>query len=128
MFLACLRTRLRTPAVSSSGTGNGIVWIVQSNNTGASAILRAYNATDLSVELYNSQENPSRDNPGDAVKFVVPTIADGHVFVGAQNQVAMYGLLQESAGPSTVPLTMSRGPRLDELRSVSRTSQVATER
>ncbi len=84
-----------TPAVSSNGTGNGIVWIVQSDTyqTG-NAILRAYNASHLNTELYNSQQNPSRDAAGPAVKFTVPTVADGHVFVAAQNQVAMYGLLQ----------------------------------
>ncbi len=84
-----------TAAVSSNGTANGIVWIVETDNYGGgTAILRAYNASDLSVELYNSQQNPSRDGAGNAVKFVVPTITDGHVFVAAENQVAMYGLLQ----------------------------------
>ncbi len=61
---------------------------------GGLAVLRAYNANNLATELYNSQQNPSRDGAGDAVKFVVPTIADGHVFVPAENQVSMYGLLQ----------------------------------
>jgi outer membrane protein assembly factor BamB len=45
------------------------------------------------TELYNSEQNPSRDRVGLAVKFTVPTIADGRVFVGAENQVVMYGLL-----------------------------------
>jgi len=84
-----------TPAISSNGTSNGIVWIVETDNYGGGlAVLRAYDATNLANELYNSQQNPSRDSPGDAVKFVVPTIADGHVFVAAENQVSMYGLLQ----------------------------------
>jgi|SRR5579862_6456993 len=83
-----------TPAISSNGTSNGIVWIVETDNYGGGeAVLRAYQANDLGTELYNSQQNPSRDNPGDAVKFVIPTIADGHVFVGAENQVSVYGLL-----------------------------------
>jgi len=84
-----------TPAVSSNGTSNGIVWIIQSDQYGGgTAVLRAYNANNLNTELYNSQQNPSRDGAGYAVKFTVPTIADGHVFVGAENQVSMYGLLQ----------------------------------
>jgi len=55
--------------------------------------LRAYDATNLSTELYNSTLNEARDHAGPAVKFAVPTIADGLVFVGAQNEVDVYGLL-----------------------------------
>lgn len=80
-----------TPAVSSNGNSNGIVWIIEAGNTYAT--LRAYSGTNLGTELYNSEQNPSRDRAGLPVKFTVPTIADGHVFVGAQGQVAMYGLL-----------------------------------
>ena len=84
-----------TPAVSSNGTSDGIVWIIETDSqNGGAAVLRAYDATNLGSELYNSQQNPSRDGAGSAVKFDVPTIADGHVFVGAENQVSMYGLLQ----------------------------------
>ncbi len=85
-----------TPAISSNGTSNGIVWIIETDNynNGGNAILHAYNAGNLSTELYNSQQNPSRDSAGQPVKFAVPTVADGHVFVAAQGQVAMYGLLQ----------------------------------
>ncbi|HUK43285.1 MAG TPA: pyrrolo-quinoline quinone [Candidatus Bathyarchaeia archaeon] len=82
-----------TPAVSSNGTSNGIVWIVETDTHGAAAILHAYNANNLASELYNSAQNPSRDSAGIAVKFTVPTIADGHVFVGGENEVAEYGLL-----------------------------------
>jgi len=83
-----------TPAVSSNGTSNGIVWIIETDTFGGgTAVLRAYKATDLSTEIYNSTQNSNRDSAGLAVKFNVPTIADGHVFVGAENQVSMYGLL-----------------------------------
>ena len=83
-----------TPSVSSNGTNNGIVWIIENDAFGfGNAVLRAYDATNLGNELYNSEQNPSRDRLGLAVKFTVPTIADGHVFAGAENQVAMYGLL-----------------------------------
>jgi hypothetical protein len=81
-----------TPAISSNGTSNGILWAIERQGAGQ-AVLRAYNATNLGVELYNSTQNPSRDSAGTAVKFAAPTVADGHVFVGAQNQVSMYGLL-----------------------------------
>jgi outer membrane protein assembly factor BamB len=82
-----------TPSVSSDGTNNGIVWIIQSDRASQNSILRAYTATDLTNEIYNSTQNPTRDTPGLPIKFSVPTVADGHVFVGTQNSVAMYGLL-----------------------------------
>ena len=83
-----------TPSVSSNGSTNGIVWIIQSDTWGGgNAVLRAYDATNLATELYNSEQNPGRDRVGLAVKFTVPTIADGKVFVGAESQVVMYGPL-----------------------------------
>jgi hypothetical protein len=84
-----------TPSVSSNGTSNGIVWIIESDAFASSgpAVLRAYDATNLATELYDSSQNPTRDGAGPAVKFAVPTIADGLVFVGAQGEVDMYGLL-----------------------------------
>jgi len=83
-----------TPSVSSNGTDDGIVWIIQADRNTTNATLRAYQATNLAVELYSSDQNPDRDTPGLPIKFSVPTVADGHVFVGTQNSVAMFGLLQ----------------------------------
>jgi len=83
-----------TPSVSANGTTDGVVWIIQADRASTNAILRAYQATNLAVELYSSDQNPDRDTPGLPIKFSVPTIADGHVFVGTQNSVAMFGLLQ----------------------------------
>lgn len=83
-----------TPSVSSNGSTNGIVWIIQSDRASTNAILRAYKATDLTQEIYNSTQNADRDTAGLPIKFSVPTVADGHVFVGTQSSVAMYGLLQ----------------------------------
>ena len=82
-----------TPVVSANGTSNGVVWAIQADNSDHNAVLHAFNATNLNSELYNSEQNSNRDFPGLGVKFSVPTVADGHVFVGAQNQVAMFGLL-----------------------------------
>ena len=84
-----------TPAVSSSGNTNAIVWIAQDDSRGSSkAILHAYDATNLATELYNSGQNPSRDGAGLSVKFTVPTVVDGLVFIGTENEVDMYGPLQ----------------------------------
>jgi hypothetical protein len=77
-----------TPSVSSNGTSNGIAWIF-----GCDSILRAYDANNLATELYNSNQNPQRDRAGTALQFAVPTLADGMVFIGARNEVDVYGLL-----------------------------------
>ena len=83
-----------TPSVSANGNANGIVWFIESDTYGGgAAVLRAYDATNLGKELYNSEQNSGRDRVGLAVKFTTPTITDGLVFAGAENQVSMYGLL-----------------------------------
>jgi hypothetical protein len=79
------------PAVSSNGTSNGIVW---ANENTDPAVLHAYDATNLTNELYNSnQAASSRDHCGAGNKFITPTIADGKVFLATTNSVCVYGLL-----------------------------------
>jgi outer membrane protein assembly factor BamB len=79
------------PAVSANGTANAIVWAHENADP---AVLHAYDAGNLAHELYNSSQGPNgRDQFGPGNKFITPTIADGKVFVGAQNGVAVFGLL-----------------------------------
>ena len=79
------------PAVSSSGTSNAIIWAHENRNP---AMLHAYDATNLTNELYNSnQASGGRDQCGPGNKFITPTIADGKVFLGTQTSVCVYGLL-----------------------------------
>jgi uncharacterized protein (TIGR03437 family) len=80
-----------TPSVSSNGTANGIVWAVENQ---ATAVLHAYDATNVATELYNSnQAVGGRDHFGGGNKFIVPTIADGKVYVGTTSGVGVFGLL-----------------------------------
>ncbi len=82
-----------TPAVSSMGTSNGIVWTIENFGNvsgGKAAILYAYDATSLTT-LYHSDACPKRDTPGAATKFSVPTIANGFVYIGTQTDFDIYG-------------------------------------
>ena len=81
-----------TPGISANGTSGAILWALEKNSSGA--VLHAYDATNLSIELYNSNQAPAgRDEFGAAVKFVTPTIANGRVYVSVTNGVAVFGLL-----------------------------------
>ena len=73
------------------GWRNGILWAVDSGST---AVLHAYDATNLAKELYNSNQAGARDQFGAGNKFITPTIANGRVYVGTQNSVAVFGLLK----------------------------------
>jgi hypothetical protein len=79
-----------TPSISANGSSNGIVWAVENSSP---AVLHAYDATNLSHELYNSNQAGSRDQFGSGNKFITPVIVNGKVFVGTQTGVAMFGLL-----------------------------------
>lgn len=86
-----------TPSISAYNTSNGIAWAVENADP---AVLHAYDASDLGVELYNSsQAADGRDHFGPGNKFIVPTIANGKVFVGTQNSVAVFGLLPQQTPP-----------------------------
>jgi hypothetical protein len=66
------------------------VWAVANNGGG---VFHAYDATSLATELYNSnQAANNRDNFADN-KFITPMIANGKVYVGTPNSVAVFGLL-----------------------------------
>jgi fibronectin type 3 domain-containing protein len=89
-----------TPSVSSAGTTNGIVWALDTNSTTAAnasgtdgpAVLYAYDAMNLGTELWDSSQGMG-NAAGFAVKFCVPTVANGKVYVGTQTEITVYGLI-----------------------------------
>jgi len=78
-----------TPTVSANGASNGIVWAIE--NSGA--ILFAYDATDLTKELYDSNQAVNSRDSFSGNKFITPVVANGRVYVGTPNSVAVFGLL-----------------------------------
>jgi hypothetical protein len=84
-----------TPVVSANGTSNAVLWLIDTSGAMAApngpAVLRAYDPSDLSNELYDSGMDP-HDQAGLAVKFTVPTVANGKVYVGTQGELDVYGL------------------------------------
>lgn len=105
-----------SPSISSQGATSGIVWGIDAglygyaspNAAGGAncymsppptvctgpAVLHAYNATNLAQEYWNSAQAASnRDQAGNAVKFVPPTIANGKVYVSTRTEIDVYGLL-----------------------------------
>jgi hypothetical protein len=85
-----------TPVVSAHGDRDGIVWAIQTRTwRGAeqAAILHAFDAADVRRELFHSEMNSARDRAGAAVRFAIPTVAGGRVYVGGRDRVDVYGLL-----------------------------------
>jgi len=81
-----------TPSISANGSTNGIVWSV---GNGSGAFLDAYDASNVSHELCNSNQAPNgRDHFGNGNKFMTPTIANGHVYIGTPTGLAIFGLSQ----------------------------------
>jgi hypothetical protein len=83
-----------TPAVSASGTTNGIVWVadITAYQSGGAVILDAYDATNVSTPLYSSPASGS-GSAAPAAKFTVPTVANGKVYVGGQLAFTVFGLI-----------------------------------
>jgi hypothetical protein len=79
-----------TPSISANGAANAIVWAVENGGT---AVLHAYDATNLATEFYNSNQAANSRDQFSGNKFITPLIANGKVFVGTSNSVAVFGLL-----------------------------------
>jgi hypothetical protein len=86
-----------TPTISANADRDGIVWTISTRSweviPESLAVLHAYDAADVSRELYNSEQNSDRDRPGISVRFTIPSVANGRVYVGTRSEVDVYGLL-----------------------------------
>jgi hypothetical protein len=88
-----------TPAISASPAGGAVVWVLDNNANGTDdgstalgpAILRAYDATDLASTLYSSS-TLSADTCGNAAKFAIPAVANGHAYIAGNGVLTVYGL------------------------------------
>ncbi len=90
-----------SPAISANGTTNGIAWIMDRNANQ----IHAYDANTLATELWNSGQAPSRlDAVGAVIKFAVPTVANGQVFVGTANSLVSYGLTPAATAAPQIPV------------------------
>src|ERR1700687_3573679 len=90
-----------TPSLSAQGASDGMLWAIDSSTYGVPshfgtgpAILHVYDAANLSSELWNSSlAANNRATAGNAVKFTVPTVANGKVYIGTRTEIDVYGLL-----------------------------------
>ena len=111
-------------SLSSNGTvpGSPILWAAYSANGGAdgnayAGMLRAFDASNVSRELWNSNQVPNRDSSGSWAKWSPPTIVTGHVYLATfDGSLNVYGLL---APPGSGLLTGSS----DASTSVNLTSE-----
>jgi hypothetical protein len=79
------------PSVSSNGNTNGILWALDYGP----GVLHAYDATDLSKELYNSNQAAANRDHFSAVggHFITPMVTNGKVYFGTHTSVVVFGLL-----------------------------------
>jgi hypothetical protein len=78
--------------VSANGPQDGIVWAYEKSASGA-GILHAYDATNISHELWNTTMNTARDGMSTGTGFATPVVADGKILAVYDRVLAVYGLL-----------------------------------
>jgi hypothetical protein len=84
-----------TPVISANGPQDGIVWLMEhaAFRYGKPLVLHAYDASDVSHELYNSEQAGARDALSIGTGFGVPTVANGKVYLGSLSELAVFGPL-----------------------------------
>ncbi|PYV39521.1 MAG: hypothetical protein DMG06_22945, partial [Acidobacteria bacterium] len=100
-------------SANASTAGTGVVWAshpynADANHATVAGILRAFDASNVTTELWNSKQNASRDDLGNFAKYCPPTVVHGKVYMATfSNRLVVYGLLGGSPAnnPPTVNLT-----------------------
>src|SRR5437763_3124693 len=101
-----------TASISANGLSNGITWDVDRGTNQ----LRAYSSDSYATELWTSDQAPNaRDALGAAVKFQVPTVVNGRVYVGAgtgepNNFLVVYGPIPPPTGAPSAPADLIAQP------------------
>lgn len=112
------------PSISSNGNANGIVWAIQ---PGSPAVLKAYDASDLTNLLYDTTQNAGDDIGNDSNKFTPPSIINGKVYVPTSGSLVVYGLLATptpTGTPPTATPTSTRTPTSTATPTPTKTATV----
>ena len=80
-------------AASGNGNSNGILWGLQSNGDSTPGTLHAYDPSNLAHEYYTSDQAGTRDQLDPWLKFTIPLVANGRVYVVSSGQLTAFGLL-----------------------------------
>lgn len=93
-----------SPSLSADGSRNGIVWVTESYDPAGRNMRDHSSPGHLRVHAYDAQTLTELFNSGDTapsvagtpyrnfMKFVPPTITNGHVYVASGGQIQVYGL------------------------------------
>lgn len=116
-----------TFSISSDGSQNGIAWAVRSDqfNTKGPGVLYAWNANDLTNTIYQSDTNAARDNVGPANKFSIPVVTNGKVYVAAQKEVDVYGLINGQP-TAAAPVISPNGGTFSTAQTVTLSSSTSS--
>ena len=114
-------------SISSNGTQGGIAWAVRSDqfNTDGPGVLYAWDANDLTHTIYESDTNSTRDVAGRANKFSIPIVTNGKVYIAANGEVDVYGLLNAEA-TAAAPVISPNGGSFSTSQSVTLSTTTAS--
>jgi len=94
-----------TPVISANQNSNAIVWTAE--NHAGQVTMHAYDALNLGSEIFNTDQNPNRDGAGTGVRFMVPTVANGKVYLATNFRLRFYGLFPFVPASVTFPVQLA---------------------